>query len=463
MDINIKIGRKSFNKYKVFFYSVMAISVAMFLFLGVYTGGEAFSSLFFKDKTDTFMDHLNSTIYNEIDPYENSVIYPPLASFSYKLCNMLIPDNIYEPIIDDPTVKSQPDAMRTLQGCMFPFLMYCIISLFLFAASADSMKKGGKLEKFVFTACFALSGPFLFMAERGNNVIIPIAFSMFFLAFYDSENKFLREFALISLALATGFKIYPIALGVLLLRNKQYAELFRAGIYCVFTLIVPFFIFYNGFESMFAMFRHIVGFNSSRSSSGNIETQLDFKRAFYFLYGGSKKVTGIYIDSDMLDVYADLFKNFCTVVCVGSTFFAKKRWKVTMLCAAFIYGFSGSCTTYLLTFFAPAIILMLDEEEEFSWLNFIYLGIMTVTQMPILLYSAGTWNRYWPTKISSAAVIAIVLLVFCEMVFNFIIWNYNRRKEGTGFFTACKLRIIEFFPDSLIEKINKRREARSNA
>jgi len=459
----MKIGKKQYNRYKVFFYSVMALSVALFLLLGILSEGRAFSSLFFKDKTDTFMDHLNSTIYNEIDPYENSVIYPPLASFSYKLCNVLIPDNIYEPIIDDPTVKSQPDAMRTLQGFMFPFFMYCIISLFLFAASADSMKKGGKPEKFVFTLFFALSGPFLFMAERGNNVIIPIAFSMFFIAFYDSKNKFLREFALISLALATGFKIYPIALGVLLLRNKQYAELIRAGIYCVITLIVPFFIFYNGFESMFAMLRHIVGFSSSRSSSGNIETQLDFKRAFYFLYGGSRKVTGIYIDSERLDVYADIFKNLCTIVCVGSTFFAKKRWKVVMLCAAFIYGFSGSCTTYLLTFFAPAIILMLDEEKEFTWLNFIYLGIMTVTQMPLLFYSAGTWNRYWPTKITSAAVIVIVFLMFLEMLFSFIIWNYNRIKEGKGFFASCMDRIIEFFPDALIEKINKRKEARTDA
>jgi hypothetical protein len=440
----------------------MAIALAFFILLGFVTNGDSFSGLFFIDKTDSFMDHLNSVVYNEIDPYENKVIYPPLASLAYKLCNEIIPEDSYDPIVSDPTIKAQPRTIKTSQAFLFQFIMFSLLSLLLTLFSADTLKKGSKLEKYAFMFLFVLSAPFLFMAERGNNIAIPLALSMLFIAFYDSKNKFLREFALISLALAAGFKIYPIILGVLLLRNKQYAELIRAGIYCVITLILPFFIFYNGFESMKLMLTHIAGFSSSRSSASNINAQLDFKRTLYFLHGGFRKITGITIEEGMLDIYAELFKYLCTFVCVAGTFFLKERWKIVMLCAAIIYGFPGSCATYLLMFFVPAIILFLDEENKHTLFNFGYLALMTISQIPFTLPGSNGWSRYWPTKITSVAVFGIVFLVFIELAIRFIIWNYNRIQNGIGFFEGCRRRLLAFFPEKTAAKLSNGREATSN-
>ena len=442
---------RDINKYKAFFYTVMTLSLAFFLVLCVTTNGASFKSIFFKDRSDSFMDHYNSVVYNIVDPYENKVIYPPLATLTYKACLEIIPEESIAPLVDDPTYKAQSRYIKLDQGFVFQFMMFCVITLFLFLVSANQLKKGGKFEKVCFMLLFTLSSPFLFMAERGNNIIIPMAFSMLFLAFYDSKNKWLKEFALISLAIAVGYKIYPVAFGVLLLRNKQYKELFRTGVYCIGTLILPFFIFYDGFNSLSMMLTNIVGFGDKRSSSGNLESQLDFKRAFYFLYGGSRKVTGININADRVDVYANLFRYLCTGACLIGTFIVKKRWQIVMLCAAIIYGYPGSCSTYLLLFMMPAIMLLIDEEKDNSLLNWIYLGLMTLTQLNIAL-NLGGWTRYWPTKITSAAVVMIALVTLCELLVRFILWNYNRTKTGEGFFRGCVRFIISYFPDKWLTK-----------
>ena len=448
------LGKK--NKYKIFFYSVMALSLALFLLVSVATSGASFKNVLFKDNTDSFMDHFNSVIYNIIDPYENKVIYPPLASLTYKVCLQIIPEESISPLVSDPTEKAQSRYVKLDQGFVFQFMMFCIISLFLFLIATEVLKKGGKYEKVCFMLLYTLSSPFLFMAERGNNIILPLAFSMFFIAFYDSKNKVLRELALISLALAVGYKIYPVAFGVLLLRNKQYKELFRAGIYCLVALILPFFLFYDGINSLTMMLTNIVGFGDKRSSAGNLESQLDFKRLFYFLYGGSRKFTGITISPDLVDLYTNLFKYLCTGICLIGAFFIKKRWKVVMLCSAIIYGFSGACSTYFLLFMMLAIILFLDEETEYNLFNWLYLILLVLTQINIP-FTQGDWTRYWPTKFTSVAVVGLVFLVFVEMVISVIIWNNNRRAEGTGFVRACVDRFMEFCPDAWIEKYNQKK------
>lgn len=461
MVINVKEKHREAHKefdispphYKAFFYIAAVTFTVIFILFGVRTQGESYKGLFFKDTSDTFMDHYNSVIYNEIDPYVNKVIYPPLATITYKLCLETIPQDDYEILVTDPTAKAQPRRVRIGQSFNFQFILFTVITFFLFIASVECLKKGKPGEKAFFTMLLMLSGPFLSMLERGNNIIIPLTFSVFFVAFYDSENKILKEFALISLAIAVGFKIYPLAFGILLLRNKQYKELLRAGIYCFCTLVLPFFIFYDGLASIKMMLTNIVGLGNKRSSASNIEAQLDFKRIFYFLYGGTRKLTGITINSANIEQYAALFRYFCTAVCIVGTFFVKKRWQIVMLCAAIIYGYPGTCSTYLLVFMMIALILFIDEEKERSLKNLVYLGILTLTQVPFVISNSGAWDRYWPTKITSVLVVLLVALIFCELAVRFICWNEARRRENKRFFRASLEVMIMFFPDRLSEKL----------
>lgn len=447
-----RILNKQQNFYKIFFYGSMMLFTLIFLLCALFTQGTSFRGLFFSDTSDSFMDHYNSMVYNEIDPYENKVIYPPLATLTYRLCLELVPQDDYVTVVSDPTVKSQPRSIHLGQSFIFQFILFAVITGIIFFVAVDCLKKGRTGEKFGFLLLYMMSTPFLFMIERGNNIIIPLSFSIFFLAFYDSEKKALREFALISLAIAVGFKIYPLVFAMLLIRNKQYKELLRTGLYCFITLILPFFIFYNGFASMKMMLTNIVGFGSKRSSAGNLDAQLDFQRIFYFIYYGTRKVTGLTITDTALASYAGLFRYLITGICVIGTFFLKKRWQIVMLCAAILYGYPGSCSTYLLVFMMLGIILFLDEEKIFSLKNFLYLGLMTLTQVPLTLQAGGGWNRYWTTKITSIAVLCLVLLALFDMLLNFFSWNEKRKICGVRRKDALLCVFADFLPEKAAQK-----------
>ena len=86
----------------------------------------------------------------------------------------------------------------------------------------------------------------MFSVERGNLVIISAAGAFYFLAFFDSENRMLRYFALFMLVFASVLKFYPVILGFLLLKAKRYKDILYCIILGVLLTILPFFFFKRG-------------------------------------------------------------------------------------------------------------------------------------------------------------------------------------------------------------------------
>ena len=56
---------------------------------------------------------------------------------------------------------------------------------------------------------------------------------MFFVFNYNSENTVIRNLALLSLAIATGLKLYPVFFGLLLLNKKHKEDAVKAIVYDV--------------------------------------------------------------------------------------------------------------------------------------------------------------------------------------------------------------------------------------
>ena len=437
------------SSFKLIYYISFCFFIAVFLFSLFATEGESAKCLLFADGSDTFMDHFNSVIYNEGDPYEQNVIYPPLACLLYKYCNLIIPSDDYGSLITDYSVKAQPRAVKISQSFLFQFIIFAVIAILIFLIALTLLKKGEHFEKLLFSVCVLFSTPFIFMADRGNNILLPVSFTIFFILFKDNERKVLRELALISLAIAVGLKIYPAVFALLLFTDKKYPELLRLIIYCIITTILPFFIFYNGFSSLTKMLTSIAGFSGKRSSGENIGTQLDFKRVFYFLYGGLRRFTGVTVSEGMLSIYATLFKYALTFICILGALFSGKCWKKNALLCAIIYGFPGSCSTYLLLFMIIPIAQFLDEETAGSVKNYFYLAGFILSQVPLIIRNDGVFNRYWPTKISSVAVCMIVGVTFCELVVALSIWNAERKSRGIPFAKACKAAVKNYFSDVL--------------
>lgn len=403
--------------YKHVFYILMACSVLVFFILAYVTGGTSFKGLFMSDTSDTFMDHFNSVIYNKIDPYENGVVYPPLATYTYGSLLKLIPEDVFNSLVSDPTVLAQPRDVKLTQGFVFQFILFMVVIFLCFMATMYLCKKGRNYEKLLCTVLLLLSAPMLYAIERGNNIIIPLIFSLIFINYYDSKNKVIKEIALISLAIAVAFKLYPIAFGVLLFRNKQFKELVRTGIYCVILVILPFFLFYNGMESLNHFLDSISRFDGKRTTAANIKGQLSFNSMFHYIVGFFG------LDVENVGESANLFKNIVTVICIAFTFVARANWKAVALCACFMCGYQGSSPKYLLIFFFVPIIMMLDDEKKNSVANYISVVLMVLVIAPIIWPdpNTGGWSVYMTGKISSFAMLALALTIVVDTIVSYII------------------------------------------
>ena len=84
------------------------------------------------------------------------------------------------------------------------------------------------------------SGLFLYAFERGNLVLTATALSAFFLFYYDSKDRLVRELALAALALAAGLKLAPAVFGLLLLYRRDFAGAARLALYGAAAIFLPF-------------------------------------------------------------------------------------------------------------------------------------------------------------------------------------------------------------------------------
>ncbi|MBE7064689.1 MAG: DUF2029 domain-containing protein [Ruminococcaceae bacterium] len=412
--------------YKQIFYLAMVASILLMLMLMLVTHGESARSVFFVDNKDSFMDHFNSVVYSySDDPYANKVMYPPLAMLFYKVMGILVPMNIYDKLIEDPSLVLQPPAMKIYQGFTYGFMIFAVISGILFIFALNEFKQGRKSEKLLFTTLIVLSAPFLFMMDRGNNIIIPLIFSIIFLTFYDSENKVLREIALISLGLAVGFKLYPIAFGALLLKEKHYKELLRAAIYCILFTIVPFFVFYNGFESIGLFFKNI---SSNSDIRGMKDTdQLNFSKMILYV------LNVLRIKAFDLKAVSNIFNYVMTGLSIIGVFTVKERWKSVLLCCCVIYGFPKVTTSYMLVFFILPLVMLLDNEKENKLLTYFYIlcFIAIFAPIPAVAPSTKLWTRYAMEKVSSFAVGLATVVAFsegCKNLFSVLLNKFTKKE-----------------------------------
>lgn len=77
------------KKSKIF-YIAMAIVIVVTTLSGMCNNGKSIKRIIYGDSNDTYMDLYNSMMY-EKEPYQNKVIYPPLANVFYYMISEFIP------------------------------------------------------------------------------------------------------------------------------------------------------------------------------------------------------------------------------------------------------------------------------------------------------------------------------------------------------------------------------------
>lgn len=247
----------------VFFISVVCFNnetliTSQFIGVSYYSFSDFFDSIFF------------ATRENPYDFGAYGAIYPPFCYLLGKVLASFIPNAEIYVNFEDTFV------MRDSQMGRMLYLMFMSVMVLIIAASVLEMSKKSSRFKILNVAVIIMCTPLISVFDRGNFIILAIAFSFIFVTFYDSSNKVLREIALISLAIAASVKIYPAVLGVLLLKHKNIKVIIRTVIYGVLIFVLPCFAF-DGIPTLIQFFKNLMGGVSvTQLYEGSINGQVDF-------------------------------------------------------------------------------------------------------------------------------------------------------------------------------------------
>ena len=238
----IHIGDKYY--FKLFWMAILISFFAWFIDLIINPQGQQLD-LFFIRMNNFWADATNVTgMIRDMNPYysEAKGTYPPLAYlFFYPLMHLSSPPEMTYPY-GSPYCLYYHQPIWTMLFILGVFV--CVI--LLYATFVVQLKNISALDVHMTGLALCLSYPMLYALERGNILLISVLAISIFIFYYDSDIKWKKECALVSLAIATGLKLSPAIFGVLLLCNKDWKAVFRTLCYGLFFLIVPFFFFKGG-------------------------------------------------------------------------------------------------------------------------------------------------------------------------------------------------------------------------
>lgn len=359
------ITKKKWTQKQFFliFCGVMIFGIILFLVSLLILGIERWRFLFFLliDPEDSFMDFFNPLAWSVplSIAYQNIYsIYPPIIVLGAGLLGSLFP----------PEISSVLRAFPLRASCLGTGLLISFLALtcFGFFSLLGKLKTGSYKIKFLFCTLIFFSSPFLHWIERGNYIIIAIIGSLFFVMYYDNPKAWLRQLALIMLALAINTKIYPIFLGLLLFKDKQYKDILYLGLYSLLLLLAP--LFWLGGINGFLLFLSNLPTNSGTAYSLGYGYSLS-------LFLTLKMIVYAFTNQEftILDAVFSFISFAILPIGAVAAYFAKSKWKtLAILCLLMILVPSISYT-YILIFMAIPLAYFLNEEEEHTFRDLIYL------------------------------------------------------------------------------------------
>ncbi len=366
----VKSILKNKKFYEVAFVSTVLVSFLIWI-TRLFIGGAESSQwkLFFDGVTDFLADTLNVIGYSgERDVYNNTYFpglggkaYPPLTYFVTYLLSRLVD---MQPYYDYQLFKGLYIEPKLLIILIIGFA----ISLIVLFETVREVKDGNKLTKLLIALAVVLSQPVLFSIERGNSIIITSCFVLFYLFNYDSENKYLKELALVSLAIATALKMTPVFLGVLLLYNKQWKDALRTVIYGAIFFFVPFLFFKGGFGNVPLLVRNTM-LHLKLYESWNGCTLY----ACLIQYGLPY--------SDECEMIVSSITNLICILLLCAGFVIKNKRIIALNLLMIIIIMPSHSEYYNVLYLLPAIIMFLNDDDK-KILDIIellaYLSIMMV-------------------------------------------------------------------------------------
>lgn len=371
-----------------YFIVLMLLSLSVFFLRCVIAGSDAFIGVFFLNGEDLFMDFLNSLrdVSHGVGVYtERHVIYPPLANAFLFLISRFIPEKYLATSGEEKfTWNEHPE---TSLAILF-FFVLCITVLCLLIGRESISPRKRTLLTFLTIASF----PFLTLMERGNVVIVCILALLVYLQNYNSESRVAREIALLMLALAAAFKLYPALFGLILLYDRRYKDALRAALYTVLLLLIPSFCF-GGPICLWWVVENTLSYSgyASQNVSGFLAT----------------------LHLPTWIGTAALFSGYALAVAVASlsAFLQQKPWKVWVFVCTILMSVASIFSSYNWLLILPAVLYFM-RTEKLEGVNWLYFILMTA---PFYYY----FPKEWQGNFFVTLIVCLYLLCVGEAVLLF--------------------------------------------
>ncbi len=306
---------------------------------------------------DFIADFTNVIGYSsERDPYNHTLVYglgekayPPLQYVvSFFLSKTIFNKQHYYDI-------RNYTSMYTDTKIAMMYLIITIVTIVCMYECIRKFKNGTDSTKALTAIAIIFSFPVVYTVERGNSILAVFVFMLFYLCFYNSNNKFFRELSYISLSLAAAIKLSPAILGLLLIIEKRWKDAARTILYGILFFFLPFLFFKGGFNNIPLFLR-------------NLSLQLEG-----YKYDAGCTIRG-YIIKYLLHHFIDRFDILsticavitiiiCTVMLIAAFITPRNSDRLLYLCLIMIILPSHSAA-YCIIYIIPALIAFLNENGK---------------------------------------------------------------------------------------------------
>ena len=258
------------------------------------------------------------------------------------------------------------------------------------------------------------SYPFLYVIERGNVILITMFFCFVFVYGYRSENKTIRYLSYLALAIAAGFKIYPLFLGILIIREARYKEAILCCVLGACMLFLPF----------------LLTDGSPLILLNSIFNYLDIEVPFGFININQFMLTILlpFLSNFTINIISLVIVVIMYVVTFAIVFFDREIefWKLlTLICCCMILG-PGVGTPYLFIYLVMPLIFFLNDKGSMSKSKIFYL-LSFIMIFALLPGFVSRWEDYISIGISSFKALFVMLLMFAVVVDRIL---YFKRKRS---------------------------------
>ena len=339
-----------------------------------------------------FGDYFSHLGYSSLGPTMYSLTedacLPPLAYCAYYILWRMAPS------VMNADVLFWEDGLRG-DNTQLIFIMFNLVMILLlqWVILHYFNAHGGKYI-LALSTIILFSYPCMFTSiQRGNSALFVAILLCIIWLWIDETDKRKREAALILIAIAAGFKIYPALLGIVLVKRKDWKAVVRLLIYGAVFFFVPF-IFFGGIEGLknfFSTMFSIAGWSGVDHYGTVRGMSIYVLREHTALSADAAEKAGYVIETLFLVFTLSVF------------FLARKKWQEVILTSAILVSYIGSNAHYTIVYYLPALMMFLQENESTPVFSVKKLGISLITLSLAIIFSCPF---FWPKGMYMGASVA---------------------------------------------------------